>query len=65
MVARCIAYLVSQENKEKMKLIKTKERVLNAEIIGKQNVRINMGEPKFNWEEVPLSEKMNTKRIGI
>ena len=63
--ARCIAYLVSQENKEKKILIKTKERVLRAEIIGKQSVRINMGEPKFGWEEVPLSEEMNTKRIGI
>ena len=63
--ARCIAYLVSQENKEKKILIKTKERILRAEIIGKQSVRINMGEPKFGWEEVPLSEEMNTKRIDI
>ena len=63
--SRCIAYLISRENKQKRILIKTKERVLNAEIVGKQNVKINMGKVKFNWEEVPLSEKMNTEQISI
>jgi len=63
--ARCIAYLISQENKQKKILIKTKERVLIAEVVGKQSVKINMGKPKFSWEEVPLSENMNTKQIGI
>ncbi len=63
--ARCIAYLISQENKQKKILIKTKERVLRAEIVGKQNVKINMGKPKFDWKEVPLSESMNTKQISI
>ena len=40
-------------------------QVLNAEIVGKQNVKINMGEVKFNWKEVPLSKKMNTEQISI
>ena len=63
--ARCIAYLISQENKQKKILIKTKERILNAEIINKQSVKINMGKPKFGWEEIPLSKNMNTKQISI
>ncbi len=63
--ARCIAYLISQENKQKKILIETKERVLIAEVVGKQSVKINMGKPKFSWEEVPLSENMNTKQISI
>tara|TARA_B100002051_G_scaffold257383_1_gene274720 strand:- start:515 stop:1348 length:834 start_codon:yes stop_codon:yes gene_type:complete len=63
--SRCIAYLIYQENKQKRILIKTKERVLSAEIVGKQNVKINMGEVKFNWKEVPLSKKMNTEQISI
>ena len=63
--ARCIAYLIFQENKQKNLSIKTKERVLVAEIVGKQNVKINMGKPKFSWKEVPLSESMNTKQISI
>ena len=46
--SRCIAYLISQENKQNKILIKTKERVLNAEIVGKQNVEINMGKAKYH-----------------
>jgi len=63
--ARCIAYLIFEENKRKNVSIKTKERVLNAQVVGKQNIKINMGKPKFSWEEVPLSESMNTKQVSI
>ena len=62
---RCVAYLIFQENKQKRILIKTKERFLNAEVIGKQNVKINMGKPKFDWKKVPLNESMDTKQISI
>jgi len=63
--SRCVAYLIFQENKQKKISIKTKERVLSAEIVGKQNVKINMGKPKLDWKEVPLSESMDTKQINI
>ena len=63
--ARCVAYLIFQENKQKNISIKTKERILSAEVVDKQNVKINMGKPKFGWEEVPLSESMDTKQVSI
>ena len=63
--ARCVAYLIFQEIKQKNILIKTKERVLSAEVVDKKNVEINMGKPKFSWEEVPLSENMDTKQVTI
>ena len=62
---RCIGYLIFQENNQKRILIKTTERILNAEVIGKQNVKINMGKVKFSWEKIPLSEKMSTDKINI
>ena len=62
---RCIAYLIFQESKQKKILIKTTERILNAEVIGEQNIKINMGKPKFNWKEVPLNKNMDTKQISI
>ena len=62
---RCIAYLIFQESNKKKILLKTTERVLNAEVIGEQNVKINMGKPKFNWKEVPLNKNMNTNQIDI
>ena len=63
--ARCVAYLISQENNQKKVSIKTAERVLDAEIVGEKNVKINMGKPKFNWNEIPLSKEMNTEYVGI
>jgi len=63
--SRCVAYLIFQENKQKKISIKTKERVLSAEIVGKQNVKINMGKPKLGWKEIPLSESLDTKQINI
>ena len=63
--SRCVAYLISKENKKNKISIKTKERVLNAEVIGEQNIKINMGKAKFNWEEIPLSEARDTKQINI
>ena len=62
---RCIAYLISQEKKEKRIKIKTNERALFAEIVSEKNVKINMGKPKFSWNEIPLSRKMNTQEIII
>ena len=62
---RCIAYLISQERNEKKISIKTNERILYAEIVGNQNVKINMGKARFNWDEIPLSKKMNTQEISI
>tara|TARA_B100001029_G_scaffold101332_1_gene83377 strand:- start:123 stop:959 length:837 start_codon:yes stop_codon:yes gene_type:complete len=63
--SRCVAYLLSQEINQHKILIKTKERILNAEIIGKQNVSINMGNAKFKWDEIPLSKKSDTGKINI
>jgi Diaminopimelate epimerase len=62
---RCVAYLVYQENNQKKISIKIKENILNAEVVGKQNVKINMGKPKFGWKEIPLSENINTNRVDI
>ena len=63
--SRCVAYLIFQENKQKKISIKTKERVLSAEIVGKQNVKINMGKPKLGWKEIRLSESLDTNQIHI
>ena len=63
--SRCIAYLIFHENEQKKISIKTKERILNAEVVGKQKVKINMGKPKFEWEQIPLSESMDTKEVSI
>tara|TARA_B100002051_G_scaffold221042_1_gene214926 strand:+ start:26 stop:862 length:837 start_codon:yes stop_codon:yes gene_type:complete len=63
--ARCVAYLIFNESRKKNIYIKTRERVLSAQIVGKKNVKINMGKPKFEWKEIPISESIDTKQVSI
>ena len=60
---RCVAYLIFKEINQKKILIKTKERLLNAEILENPNVKVNMGKPKFEWADVPLVRNMDTNKI--
>jgi len=63
--SRCIAYLLGEKNNSKSIKIKTNNRTLNAEIVGKNSVKLNMGKPLFNWEKIPLSKNLDHKKISI
>ena len=62
--SRCAAYLLMKErNLEKISL-ETKGGILQADIV-EGLVRINMGPPKFKWNEIPLFQKMDNKNLKI
>ena len=65
--SRCVAYLISKEIKKTKVSIKAENRILDAEVIDKQIVTINMGFPKFNdWKDIPLeNERLNPKMVPI
>jgi len=44
--------------------IETGAGVLRATVEGEQ-VRVDMGKPKFDWEQIPLDERMDTRNIDI
>ena len=63
--SRCVSYLLSKEkNKNKIK-IKTKGGILNSDILEEKIVRINIGKPKFLWDEIPLNKKMESQNLKI
>ena len=62
---RCVGYLLGQEKNLNNISIKTTERILNAEIVGKLMVKVNMGKPLFDWKQIPLSQKLDCKKINI
>ena len=63
--SRCVAYILGKEkNKNKISL-RTHERTIDAEIVGNLSVKINMGQPIFEWQKIPLSKKMDNKNIRI
>ena len=62
---RCIAYLLMKENNKKKISLKTKAGILQAELNDKKLVCINMGQPNFEWNKIPLLKKMDNKNLEI
>ena len=63
--SRCTAYLLMKENNSKKISLRTKVGILQAELYDKNLVRINMGQPNFKWEKIPLSKEMDNKNLKI
>tara|TARA_B100001123_G_scaffold312063_1_gene349022 strand:- start:1041 stop:1868 length:828 start_codon:yes stop_codon:yes gene_type:complete len=63
--SRCVAYLLMKENNNKTISLRTKSGILYAELNNKNLVSINMGQPKFEWNKIPLSKKMDNKNLKI
>ena len=63
--SRCVAYLLMKENKNKNISLRTKVGILQAEINDENSVSINMGQPNFGWEKIPLLKEMDNKNLEI
>ena len=63
--SRCVAYLLMKENKYKKISLRTKVGILQAELKNENSVSINMGQPNFKWNKIPLLKEMNYKNLKI
>jgi len=63
--SRCVAYLLMKENNNKKISLRTKVGTLQAELNNNNLVSINMGQPNFNWDKIPLIKKMDNKNLKI
>jgi len=59
---RCIATVLSQELGRASVLIETKTAILGAMINPDGLVTVDMGMPRFDWKEIPLSEEFHDTR---
>ena len=62
---RCIADFLSKEDNQKEINVWTSSGSLKSKILGNNLVETEIGIPKTNWEEIPLSRKLNTKDLKI
>ena len=62
---RCVAKLLAKENNKKEIVLWTSAGVLKSQILGNNLVETEIGVPKTNWNEIPLSKKLNTKDLKI
>lgn len=62
---RAVAWLLMQESGADQVRIQTRAGVLCATRAGEQQVCVDMGPPKLDWEDIPLAERMDTRGIDI
>ena len=64
--ARCVAALVAAERGTPKVSIETESGVLGAVVNGDGSVTIDMGAPRFAWDQIPLAEPFHdTRRIEL
>ncbi len=64
--ARCVAALVSSERGRPDVTIETEGAILGARVNVDGSVTIDMGSPRFAWDEIPLAELFHdTRRIEL
>jgi diaminopimelate epimerase len=62
---RAVAWLLMEESGRDAVQIQTRAGSLSAKRAGAFQVCVDMGEPKLDWEAIPLSERMDTRGIDI
>ena len=63
--SRCVAYLLGKNLNTKEIKLKTKNRLLNAKIVGNLQVELEMGKPLFSFKDIPLSKTINPADITL
>jgi len=59
---RCIAWLLSRETGRGAATIETNAGLLTAEVAGIDRITIDMGEPRFRWDQIPLRDPFHDTR---
>ena len=62
---RCVAELISKELNRKNVILKTLSGNLKSEILENNIVTTEIGKAKTEWNEIPLSKKLNTNNLNI
>jgi diaminopimelate epimerase len=61
---RCVGWLLMQESGATRTHIRTAAGTLVAEAGSGCDVRVNMGNPRLHWQDIPLSSAMDTRHIS-
>ena len=63
--ARCVGWLLMQASGREEASIETKGGLLQVARAGDKRVTVDMGEPKLDWQDIPLAEAFDTRRIEL
>ena len=63
--SRCVANFLMKEAKSEKINLTTRERTIACEKIDDVTVSVNMGKPKFKWNEIPLTKDVDPEDINF
>lgn len=63
--SRCVADILMHETGREEVTLATGGGLLTARRASEGRVTVNMGAPRFGWQDVPLSESRNTLHLGL
>jgi len=64
-VTRCVGWLLSNEKSINDTTIETLAGILNSTKVGENRVKIDMGEARLKWNEIPLSIDCDTTSVPL
>lgn len=62
---RCVGWMLMQASGKDAAVIDTLGGVASASAAGDHRVTIDMGRPRLDWRDIPLSEEMDTRNIEL
>lgn len=63
--SRCVGSLLTQEFKRDQCVIQTIEGMIQVSRLDEQKFCVDMGKPRFEWEQIPLTEACDTSQLPI
>jgi diaminopimelate epimerase len=59
---RCVAWLLAQALGRNTFKVETKAGILENRVVDQQTITVDMGEPHFDWQDIPLAEEFRDTR---
>jgi len=63
--SRCVAWLVFTETENPTVTIETADGIITASVEDENRITIDMGEPRLDWQDIPLAQAMDTLHLPI
>ena len=63
--SRCVGWLLMEASGQDQAQFRTPAGALHASRAGERRVTVDMGEPRLDWRQIPLSEEMDTARVEL
>ena len=60
---RCVAWLLAGSLGRNEFKVETKAGVLGCSVLDQSSIKVDMGEPRFNWQDIPTAEEFRDTRM--